>query len=528
MVIAGLLHAVAQFVATSAPEHVERVMTALAEATARLPIDVLDPIVEMQRSAFRPSQARFLQSLVRRISDASIANLIASEVRDGRGSSRRLGEAFCGLAPDPVRRTEILALARGTVDQTCATADPVLAQAWQQSEKMLLTYSDNKAFVSDAYDAELSRLTVRAVELDEDHTDPVERMSAWRGTVDDDHLRLLDASLLADLMRLQQGLAHWRDIADLARQRTNVLLAVGDFPAAAVVVEALRSQSERPDDADIRAAAAEILQNIPTASAMQQVASHLDTSDHSVVHAARRLCMALGTVSIGALAEVLSREERNRPRKHLVDILVGFGAPGRQSVEPLRQSPNMAVRRTAVLLLREFGGHEALPELESLLNDAEPQVQREATRAIAMLGVEAAYTTLIRALERGPDRARTSILGVLWTLPDEDAEQVLSYVVLAAPYRGMMWVVHKRAIQRLGSLGGRHGVNALSAVLQRREFWSPFRMAALHRLAVDALGQIGTPDAVATIETVASCGPWWARAAARATLGAATREGPQR
>jgi len=532
MVIAGLLHAVAQFVATSAPEHVERIMTALAEATARLPVDVLGPIVELQRGALRPSQARFVQGLVRRISDASIANLIACEVRDGRGSSRRLAEAFCGLAQDPVRRSGILALARGTAEQTCATADPALAQAWQQSEEMLLNYSKNKAFVSDAYDAELSRLENRAVELDKDHTDPVERMSAWRDTVDDDHLRLLDASLLANLMRLQQDVAHWRDIADLARQRTNVLLAVGDFPAAAVVVEALRSQCERPDDADIRAAAAEILQTIPTASAMQHLASHLDTSDHSVVHAARRFCMALGTVSIGPLAEVLSREERNRPRKHLIDILVGFGAPGRQSVEPLRQSPNMAVRRTAVLLLREFGGQEALPELESLLDDAEPHVQREAARAIAMLGIEAGYATLVRALERGPDRARTSVLGVLWTLPDEDAEQVLSYVVLAAPYRGAMWAVHKRAIQRLGSLSGRHAVKALSAVLQRRQFWSPFRMAALRRLAVDALGQIGTPDAVAAIEAVASGGPRWARAAARATLGAAmgaaTREGPQR
>jgi hypothetical protein len=123
------------------------------------------------------------------------------------------------------------------------------------------------------------------------------------------------------------------------------------------------------------------------------------------------------------------------------------------------------------------------------------------------------------------------VLGVLWTLPGEDAEQVLSYVVVAAPYRGDMWVVHKRAIQRLGSLSGRHAVNALSAVLQRRQFWSPFRMAALHRLAVDALGQIGTPDAVAVIEAVASYGPRWARAAARATLGAAmgaaTREGRQ-
>jgi len=530
MVIAGLLQAVAQFVATSAPEQVESVMTALAEAAARLPIETLAPIVETQRGAFRPSLARFVQGLVRRISDGSIADLIACEVRDGRGSSPRLADAFCGLAPDTDRRSAILALVRGTMEQTGATADRAIAQAWRQSEEMLLTYSD-KAFVSDEYNTELERLAQRAVELDKDHTDPFEVTAAWRDSVDDDSLRLLDANLLADLMCLQQDVAQWRDLAGMSLHRVNVLLVVGDFTAAALLVDALRSQSDGHEDPEIRAAATDIMRDILTPSIMRHVASHLDTSEQSVVHAARRFCMALGTLAIRPLAEVLSREERNRPRRHLIDTLISFGAPGRQSVEQLRRSPNAAVRRTAVQLLREFGGHEALPELESLLDDAEPHVQREATRAIAMLGIEAAYDTLIRALERGTERARVAILGVLWTLPDEDAEQLLSHLVLAAPSRGAMWPIHERAIERLGSLGGRYSVNALSAVLQRRQFWSPFRMARLHRRAVDALGQIGTPDAVAVIETVASHGPRRARAAARARLGAAiartTREGRQ-
>lgn len=520
MVIAGLLQAVAQFVGTSAPDQVERVMTALAEAASRLPIETLGPIVETRRSPSRPGLARFVQELVRRISDRSIADLLASEVRSGHGSSARLADAFCGLAPDANRRLGILALARGVMEGSGAAADPAMAQAWQQTEEMLLTYSD-KAFVSDAYDTELARLVHRAVDLEQDHTDPADLMSAWRDTVDEDSLRLLDAGLLADLMLLQQDVASWRGLAELALQRVNVLLVVGDFPAAALLVEALRSQSENHAEPEVRAAAGGVMQNILTPATMRRLASHLDTSDQFVVGAARRFCMALGTVAIGPLAEVLSREERTRTRQHLIDILIGFGAPGRQSVERLRQSPNAAVRRTAVLLLREFGGQEALPELASLLGDAEPHVQREATRAIAMLGTDAAYDTLIRALELGTERARSSILGVVWTLPDEDAEQLISYLVLTTPYRGAMWAIHERAVERLGSLRGRHSVNALSAVLQRRHVWSPFRMAALHRLAVDALGRIGTPDAVAVLESVASWGPRRVRAAARAHLGAA-------
>jgi hypothetical protein len=532
MVIAGLLQAVAQFVAASAPDEADRVIAALAEAATRLPVSTLAPMVGSQRGGtFQPGLARFIQGLVRHVHDDSIANLVASEVRSGRGSSTHLADAFCGLAPDPDRRSAILAQARNDVVGDGATANPALARAWQESEEMLITYSD-KAFVSDAYHAEISNLDSRAVDLEKDHTDPAGALAGWRDSVNDDRIRLLDADLIADLMHLQQDVGEWRALAALAHHRVSVLLVVGDFAAAALLAEALRDQAEDVTRPEIKAAAAEALHGILTASTMRHVASHLDTSDREVVAAALRFCLALGTVAIGPLAEVLSREERSRPRKHLIDILIGFGAAGRQSVEKLRQSSNAGVRRTAVLLLREFGGQEALPELASLLDDDEPHVQREATRAIAMLGIDTAYDTLINALARGTDRARVSILGVLWNMPDEDAEPLLTYLVLHAPYRGAMWAVHERAVERLGTLGGQHVVSALATVLQRRSVWAPFRMVALHRRAIDALGRIGTPDAVDIIEATAASGLLLDRKYARVRLadleGAAPGEGHRR
>ena len=524
-IMAGLLQAVAEFVAATTPDEAEGVMTALAEAATRLPLETLGTMVEGPRGAFSPRLGQFVQNLLRRASDGSIANFIACEVRGGHGSSARLADAFCGLAPEPNRRSAILALARDSIAQQGGSADAALAQAWQQSEGMLLAYSDTP-FVSDEYSVELGRLTERAVDLDKDHTDPGEVTSAWRASVDDENVRLLDAKLIADLMTLQQDLTLWRDLAGLVLERVSLLLVVGDFPAAALLAEALRSQAESHREPEIRSEAADTLHNFLTPSTMRHVASHRDTADARVVEAARRFCVALGTVAIRPLAEVLSREERNRPRKHLIDVLTGFGADGREAVESLRQSPNAAVRRTAVLLLREFGGQEALPELESLLDDAEPHVQREATRAIATLGTDSAYDTLIRALERGTERARTSILGVLWTLPPEDAEPVLAYLAVKARCRGAMWAVHERIVERLGAVGSRTGIDALAAVLQRRSFWSPFRMRHLHRLAIGSLAEIGSPEAAGVMASAVATASRPVRAAARARLEALAAQHP--
>jgi hypothetical protein len=81
-----------------------------------------------------------------------------------------------------------------------------------------------------------------------------------------------------------------------------------------------------------------------------------------------------------------------------------------------------------------------------------------------------------------------------------------------------MWAVHGRAVERLGTVGGRAGVDALSAVLGRRSLWSPLLMRNLHRLAIDSLANIGSPEAIGVIETAAASGTRAVRAAARASL----------
>jgi hypothetical protein len=87
-------------------------------------------------------------------------------------------------------------------------------------------------------------------------------------------------------------------------------------------------------------------------------------------------------------SEALATEQDVNVRKRLREMLVGFGARGRDAVQQLMNAASWEVRRTAAYLLREFGGTEALADLEPLLNDSEPLVQKEAVEAIALNGNE--------------------------------------------------------------------------------------------------------------------------------------------
>jgi len=84
------------------------------------------------------------------------------------------------------------------------------------------------------------------------------------------------------------------------------------------------------------------------------ISFNLDADESIWIHA-----VSVGEVLIRPLAEALSAEERTRPRERLTAILIAFGSIGRREVEQLKSSPNAAVRRTAVYLLRNFGGSES-------------------------------------------------------------------------------------------------------------------------------------------------------------------------
>ena len=107
-----------------------------------------------------------------------------------------------------------------------------------------------------------------------------------------------------------------------------------------------------------------------------------------------QMCHALGAAAVRPLAEALAVEDNSRAIRALRDILLGFGAVGRSCVEQLKTSTNPAVRRTAIDLLRVFGGDNALSELAAMLDDSDQQVQREAVRAVVQIGTDAAYAVL--------------------------------------------------------------------------------------------------------------------------------------
>ncbi len=494
---------------------VDAMLQSVASATSRLTPDMMMALISQARSG--DGQERSVASeVIRRIDEPTVASFVASSVMAQRGATARLAQAFEALVPDVQRREHVVDAARAEAAESAEDADSAFDELWQNASSMLVSYSDQQ-YVSDEYARELSDSRNRAIEIDRISDDPPERVQAWLSTVSSDAVVVLDRQLLLDLLRLETHLEQWRALSSVVVAEIERLTLLGRAPDArdllSVIVQEIGDQGRET----FRPAAESAVERLAAGPLVRHVRLHLRKIEEDDVAAFSGLCHTLGPIVIRPLAEALATEENNKAIRRLREVLLGFGAAGRHSVEQLKNSANPAVRRTAIALLRVFGGHEALPELASMLDDADPQVQREAIRAIVQIGTEAAYAVLQRALVGGESASRETIVQQLIALRDDKAVPLLCYVLNHTSPRGRLAEVHLAIIEALGTFTPHpDSTRTLTTVLYRGEWWAPIRTAGLRRAAAEALRRLGSPEALDILQKAAARGSRGVRAAARA------------
>lgn len=515
-IVLRILQVLADFVAQSRPEQLDSVLHYIAGIIPRLTADIVAPLVAGSAGGSAPGID--LAGEVRaRASDETIAEFVARSVQRDKGATARLAEAFQTLVPEPERRSRLVSLAGEHASQTPFGRQPEFSELWKRAQEMLTSYSDS-AYVGSDYDRELPAARIHAVEVERASEDPPERIGRWIGSVADFELRRLDQQLLVDLLQIESRPDRWRKVLATAVDRVDNLVLIGDLELAAVLLDAIlvAAAGGQPCAADAQAG----LERLRQSAVVKHVVVFLRQARESEVPGASRFCQALGPSVIPGLAEALAAEQTSGTVRRLRDVLLGFGAAVRPYADALRSSANPAVRRTAVELLREYGGAEALADLAVMLEDAEPGIQREAIRAIVQIGSAEAYKVLAGALAAGTARTRDAIMHVLLSTRDMRATPLLMHILQDMDYRGELEGVHLSAMDALGKLGGTdaEAMAVLGGVLRRGHWWAPARTRRLRRAAARALRSAGSEPADTTLREVAARGPLGARRAAREAL----------
>lgn len=513
-----IMRSVVSAIGNRNPGEQQAMLGSMAAATSRLTPEMMLALVSHARAADRSATSDAAAQVIGHIGDRAIASFVAGNVVAERGATSRLAQAFEALVPVAEERPGVVEAAHEEARQSPLGGETGFEDLWTNAASMLLSYSD-KPYVSEEYARELSDARSQAIDVERVSDDPPERIQEWLSTISDAALRILDVQLLRDLLTLERDPDQWRQLAGVVAGEIERLTLLGDAAAAQQLLEPIARDGGDDGREAFRGAATALVERLASGALVRHIVLHLRTVEEHQVEPFGKLCYVLGPIVIRPLAEALANEENNRALRRLRELLLGFGAAGRHSVEQLKNSPNPAVRRTAIDLLRVFGGREALPELASMLDDADPQVQRDAIRAIVQIGTNEAYEVLERALVSGGTQSRDTIVQQLMALRDEKAVPLLCYVLNHTAPRGRLLDVHLAILDSLGALPGRReSIDALKAALFRVEWWAPFRAARIRHAAAISLRRIGSPEAVAVLEDASARGGRSVRNTARSQI----------
>jgi hypothetical protein len=494
------------------PAHLESTLRKLGRVAARLSADDMLRLLAHREEESPGGEA--VSAVLERMEDAEVAGFVAASVVAEGGATARLAHAFQALVPDTNRRRRLLALAEEQVASSGLAEDAGFEELRGRVESMVTSYSDSN-YVSEEYGRELWSAQTKAVDVERANDDPPERLAAWLATVNDAALRGLDHQVLHDLLAIEPDPARWRDVAETVAAHAEDLVRVGYFGQAwALAGAVIREGQAVPVRTEFLP---QVLQRFGGGTILKHVAAYLRSADEEAFEQFQRLCRVIGTPVIAPLAEALSAEQDARSRRRLRDVLVGFGAQGRDVVQQLMHAPNWEVRRTAAFLLREFGGAEGLRELIPLLTDSEPLVQREAVQGLVLNGSDEAAAILVNALGTVSGRSRETLVAELTGIRDPRASPLFIYLVHHLN-RAKHSQVYLAAIEALGTFGDPDSVDALKLALHHGDWWAPVRTRRARAAAAAALRNVGSAQALDVLRSASAIGARGARAAARAEL----------
>lgn len=496
----------------------------LANLASMLPGLTADQMTELLRRRGTTSAATSGGDAIQAVADAipaeQTAAWVAESIAAENGASGRLAEAFQALVPDLDERRQLVSLIGGQMAESAFGQTDAFADIWKRAETLLTSYDDEQ-YVHDEYARELDAARTQAVEVEEVNDDPADRIEGWLATVDDQSLHSLDLQLLLDLLGLERDSYRWRDLSVTCVGHIEVLALSGDLTQALRLVEAIagaRLPSELPAGPDtIAHYADDAIRRLATGSALGHALAQLRGGDETASAQVARLCQLLGPAVVSTLAETLATERDGRTKRAVRDILLAFGADGRDAVRPLLDAPDWEVRQTAALLLRQFGGTEGLDELRRLLTDAEPLVQREAMRTMIEAGDERAFQVLTEVLSRGKSQHRDALVQELTAQRGERAVPLCGYLLSHLNHRSMS-NVYLAAIELLGAAGGIETIEPLERALYQGKWWAPLRTRALRKAAARALRRTRLPEAATVLRRAVAEGSRGVRAAAEPQL----------
>jgi hypothetical protein len=214
--------------------------------------------------------------------------------------------------------------------------------------------------------------------------------------------------------------------------------------------------------------------------------------------------LTLGTDSINSMIEVLGELEDRKLRRLLCNVLAECAIKDMELFGKFLKDGRWFLVRNIVMILGMTKDARAVKFIEQVVSHPELRVRREAIKALESIRAPEARRPLMAFLRDDDSTARVNALRALRRYGDGELLKFLREQIENEDFKLKPFAEKREFLDAFGEVGKDEAFPVLSGFFKKKGFFRRDENLELRASAAYGLGRIGTPEAIAMLESEAN------------------------
>ncbi len=308
--------------------------------------------------------------------------------------------------------------------------------------------------------------------------------------------------ILFEIITLEKEVEPFQDAVNTLLKVLDALITVGDFQKAGDLLKRVYITLKTCELKDWQIEMVrKLIHEAGEEQRIERIGRILEKEEGIKLEEVNAYLVLLQKNSIKPLIKLLGELKNSKTRRVVCDALSEIGKNAIESFTPFVDDKRWYLVRNILYILGRIGKEQSLPYIQKAFGHEDVRVRREAITALGLIGGMKAIHLLTRALTDGDFRIRAMAALNLGKVGKKAGLVPLLEVVQAKDFNKRDPVEIKAVFDAIGMTGSNEAIPILQQLLERKSLFGRGKVDEIRMGAANALAMIGTPEAMAILES---------------------------
>ncbi|MGB9628589.1 MAG: HEAT repeat domain-containing protein [Thermodesulfobacteriota bacterium] len=308
--------------------------------------------------------------------------------------------------------------------------------------------------------------------------------------------------ILFEIITLEKEVEPFQDAVNILIKILDALITIGDFQKAADLLKRVYITLKTCELKDWQIEMVRrLIHEAGEEQRIERIGRILEKEEGIKLEEVNAYLVLLQKNSIKPLIKLLGELKNSKTRRVVCDSLSEIGKNAIESFTPFVDDKRWFLVRNIIYILGRIGKEQALPYVQKAFGHEDVRVRREAVTALGLIGGAKAINLLIRALNDSDFRIRAMAALNLGKVGKKAGLVPLLEMAQAKDFNKKDPVEIKAVFDAIGMTGSSEAVPILQQLLEKKSLFGRGKIDEIRMGAANALAMIGTPEALAILES---------------------------